>query len=126
MKASQFKQLIKEAVREVLKEELSSAAPAIQERVQQSNVPSTGIATLDAMLNETKASMNSEDYRNVINMSSQDAQGFGMMKPQSSDPTHVGQALSTAPKVGLDISQLDFVKKASAVYNKAVEKSNNK
>jgi len=54
------------------------------------------------------------------------AQGFGMMKPQSSDPTHVGQALSTAPKVGLDISQLDFVKKASAVYNKAVEKSNNK
>ena len=126
MKASQFKQLIKEAVREALKEELSNVAPAIQERVQQSNVPSTGIATLDAMLNETKASMNNEDYRNVINMSSQDAQGFGMMKPQSSDPTHVGQALSTAPKVGLDISQLDFVKKASAVYNKAVEKSNNK
>lgn len=126
MKAAQFKQLIKEAVREVLKEELSSVTPAIQERVQQSNLPSTGIATLDAMLNETKASMNSEDYRNVINMSSQDAQGFGMMKPQSSDPTHVGQALSTAPKVGLDISQLDFVKKASAVYNKAVEKSNNK
>ena len=126
MKASQFKQLIKEAVREVLKEELSNVTPAIQERVQQSNSPSTGIATLDAMLNETKASMNSEDYRNVINMSSQDAQGFGMMKPQSSDPTHVGQALSTAPKVGLDISQLDFVKKASAVYNKAVEKSNNK
>ena len=126
MKASQFKQLIKEAVREVLKEELSNVTPAIQERVQQSNSPSTGIATLDAMLNETKASMNSEDYRNVINMSSQDAQGFGMMKPQSSDPTHVGQALSTAPKVGLDISQLDFVKKASAVYNKAVEKSNSK
>lgn len=126
MKASQFKQLIKEAVREVLKEELSNVAPTIQERVQQSNVPSTGIATLDAMLNETKASMNSEDYRNVINMSSQNAQGFGMMKPQSSDPAHVGQALSTAPKVGLDISQLDFVKKASAVYNKAVEKSNNK
>lgn len=126
MKASQFKQLIKEAVREVLKEELSNVAPVIQERVQQSNVPSTGIATLDAMLNETKASMNSEDYRNVINMSSQDAQGFGMMKPQSSDPAHVEQALSTAPKVGLDISQLDFVKKASAVYNKAVEKSNNK
>ena len=126
MKASQFKQLIKEAVREVLKEELSNVTPAIQERVQQSNSPSTGIATLDAMLNETKASMNSEDYRNVINMSSQDAQGFGMMKPQSSDPTHVGQALNTAPKVGLDISQLDFVKKASAVYNKAVEKSNNK
>jgi hypothetical protein len=126
MKASQFKQLIKEAVREALKEELSNVAPAIQERAQQSNVPSTGIATLDAMLNETKASMNNEDYRNVINMSSQDAQGFGIMKPQSSDPTHVGQALSTAPKVGLDISQLDFVKKASAVYNKAVEKSNNK
>ena len=126
MKASQFKQLIKEAVREVLKEELSNVAPAIQERVQQSNIPSTGIATLDAMLNETKASMNNEDYRNVINMSSQNAQGFGMMKPQSSDPTHVEQALSTAPKVGLDISQLDFVKKASAVYNKAVEKSNNK
>lgn len=126
MKASQFKQLIKEAVREVLKEELSNTTSNVQERVQQTSAPSTGIATLDAMLNETKANMNNEDYRNVINMSSQDAQGFGMMKPQSSDPAHVSQALNTAPKVGLDISQLDFVNKASAIYNKAVEKSNNK
>lgn len=126
MKASQFKQLIKEAVREVIREELSNPAPTVQERVDTPKVSSTGNASLDAMLNETRASMSSQDYRNVINMTSQDAQGFGIRTPQSTDPSHVGQALNTAPKVGLDISQLDFVKKASAVYNKAVEKSSNR
>ena len=134
MKASEFKQLIKEAVREAIKEELLET---VQQPVSQpagNKQPSvtyekTGNAVLDA-LNETRTSMTSDDYRNVMNANSSMAASFDRsmfmpkqnIKPASDDPAVVAQAIASAPKTGIDISQLGFVNKAAAIVNVAAKK----
>lgn len=140
MKASQFKALIKEAVREVLKEELKElvTAPAspVQEQIKAPVYKSTGNAMLDA-LNETRTSMTSEDYANLGggSMRADLAQNFnrGMFTPQgrsvkpvSDAPEAVAAAVAAAPKVGLDLSQLGFVNKAAAIVNTADKKQKEK
>ena len=139
MKASQFKALIKEAVREVLKEELleivqPQQAP-VQEQVQPTPIQSTGNPILDA-LNETRGTMTPEDYRNIGggNLRAQMAQNFNRsmmmprqnVKPVSDAPEAVQAAVSAAPKVGLDLSQLGFVNKAAAIVNEADRKQKEK
>jgi len=136
MKASQFKELIKEAVREVIKEELSIPQQPIQEQVAQSSYRSTGNPILDA-LNETRGSMTSEDYQNLNGgtMQSSMAQSFNRnafmpqgraVKPVSDDPQAVAQAIAAAPKQGLDLSQLGFINKAAAIVNTADRKQKEK
>ena len=139
MKASQFKALIKEAVREVLKEELleivqPQQAP-VQEQVQTKPVQPTGNPILDA-LNETRGTMTPEDYQNIGggNLRAQMAQNFNRsmmmprqnVKPVSDAPEAVQAAVSAAPKVGLDLSQLGFVNKAAAIVNEADKKQKEK
>ena len=132
MKASQFKELIKEAVREVIKEEFSNPAQPVQEQVSQPAYKSTGNPILDA-LNETKGSMTSEDYKNISGntMQASMAQNFNRaafmpqgraVKPVSDDPQAVAQAIASAPKQGLDLSQLGFVNKAAAIVNTSIKK----
>ena len=136
MKASQFKELIKEAVREVLKEELTQIVPQpetpMQEQVTKPSFKSTGNPILDA-LNETKSNMTPEDYKNLGGgtMASSMAQSFnrGSLMPQgrairpvSDDPQAVAQAVAAAPKQGLDLSQLSFVNKAAAIVNTSIKK----
>ena len=122
MKVSQLKSLIKEAVREAIKEELGSlqtqeAAP-IQEVAQHTPPPpppkapaKTGNAILDA-LNETKYSTTAEEYRTMFNGNSSMvyAPGLGM---QSQAPA--------GPQPGIDLSQLDFAKKAGAIFKRSNE-----
>jgi len=145
MKASDFKNIIKEAVREAIREELTQMQQPVQEQVQrqliQSNgvitqLPSTGNPILDA-LNETKGSMTSEDYRNIgggdfradmaknFNRSAFMPQGRAT-KPVSDDPSAVAAAVASAPKVGLDLSQLGFINKAAAIVNEADRKQKEK
>lgn len=135
MKASQFKELIKEAVREVLVEELnktSTQQPPMQEQFTKTAPKSTGNPMLDA-LNETKSSMTAEDYSNLGGgtMGSSLAQSFNRnsfmpqgrtVKPVSDDPQAVAQAVAQAPKQGLDLSQLGFVNKAAAIVNTSIKK----
>lgn len=132
MKASQFKELIKEAVREVIKEEFSNPSQPVQEHVQAQPIQSTGNPILDA-LNETKGSMTSEDYKNIggDSMQASMAQNFNRaafmpqgraVKPASDDPQAVAQAVAAAPKQGLDLSQLGFVNKAAAIVNTSIKK----
>ena len=132
MKASQFKELIKEAVREVIKEEFSNPTQPVQEQVSQPAYKSTGNPILDA-LNETKGSMTSEDYKNISGdtMQASIAQNFNRaafmpqgraVKPVSDDPQAVAQAIASAPKQGLDLSQLGFVNKAAAIVNTSIKK----
>ena len=132
MKASQFKELIKEAVREVIKEEFSNPTQPVQEQVSQPAYKSTGNTILDA-LNETKGSMTSEDYKNIggDTMQASMAQNFNRaafmpqgraVKPASDDPQAVAQAIASAPKQGLDLSQLGFVNKAAAIVNTSIKK----
>jgi len=132
MKASQFKELIKEAVREVIKEEFSTPPQPVQEQATKSAYKPTGNAILDA-LNETRGTMTSEDYKNIggSTMQSTMAQNFNRaafmpqgraIKPASDDPQAVAQAVASAPKQGLDLSQLGFVNKAAAIVNTSIKK----
>jgi len=136
MKASDFKNIIKEAVREAIREELSEMQQPVQEQVRTQLMQSTGNAMLDA-LNETRTSMTSEDYQNLGggNLRAQMAQNFNRStfmpqgrsaKPISDDPRAVEAAVASAPKVGLDLSQLGFVNKAAAIVNEADRKQKEK
>lgn len=120
MKADVFKKLIKEAVREVLREELGDlqvAAP-VQKVVKYENYKptvakpvSTGDPIMD-LLQETRATMSSGDYRTMVSMDLSMAQN-GMPSMDS---------MISGPEPGLDISQLSFVKNAGKVFQASVEK----
>lgn len=122
MKTSQLKHLIKEAVREAIREELGATQQQtpVQEAVVNPPMPTpaakTGNALLDA-LNETKHTLSSDEYKNLINANSSmvSAPGLGM---QSNTPS--------GPMPGLDLSQLDFTKKAGAIFKKSNEISSNR
>ena len=132
MKASDFKNIIKEAVREAIREELSEMQQPVQEQVKKQPIKSTGNPILDA-LNETKGSMTSEDYRNIgggdfradmaknFNRSAFMPKGRAV-KPVSDDPQAVAAAVASAPKQGLDLSQLGFINKAAAIVNTSYKK----
>jgi len=133
MKAIEFKTLIKEAVREAIREELSEAKKDTppQPPVSKSEpVQFTGRNPLMEALNMTSRSMTSEDYRSMGTATSNMAQMFDRSafmpkqshKPVSDDPRAVAQAVAAAPKAGIDISQLSFVNKASAIVNLADKK----
>ena len=75
------------------------------------------------MLNQTKASMTSEEFKNVYSGTSDMVQKPNFASMMASN---MGMTEQKGPMPGLDISQFDFVKKAGAVYNKAVEKDKQK
>ncbi len=138
MKASEFKQLIKEAVREAIREELAGVKSSIQEQLQDTPPPPpvkqpvqfTGSNPLMEALNMTSRAMTSEDYRSMGTGTSNMAQMFDRsmfmpkqaIKPISDDPRAVAQAVAAAPKAGIDLSQLSFVNKAAAIVNTADKK----
>lgn len=126
MKTQVFKNLIKEAVKEALQEMLfqEEKKPAVQKEAFKTNgvektTPitsqyraSTPTDPITEMLNMTKASMKREDFRNIVGESS--IQGF--------NPNSFQVAQDNTPAPGLDISSLDFVKNAGAVYKASLEK----
>ena len=133
MKASEFKNLIKEAVREVLKEELTGLTQQPLQETGTTPYKRTGNSIVD-MLAETRATMTSTDFKNIVGADSSMAQSFDKsmfipkqdLKPASVDPEAVARSVAHAPKVGLDISQLSFVNKAAAIVNAADKKQKEK
>jgi len=142
MKLEQLRKIIREEVKAAVKEELqdmlteavkAASTPDINDsknnyrEVKQKDLKrtwstgnmNTGTVPLQEMLNQTKASMTSDEYRNVISGTSD-----MVKKPNfaSSMASSMGIGESSRPMPGLDISQFDFVKKAGAVYNKSIEK----
>lgn len=132
MKVELFKKLIKEAVREVVLEELPSLlsenfsqtktpAPIAQQVTKYENYKPTvarSVKTGDPImdiLNETRASMTQESYRDLISATSDmvQAPGLGMNTIDN---------LPSGPSPGLDLSNLSFVKNAGAVFKASVEK----
>lgn len=130
MKVDQLKTIIKEAVREAVREEIqeilteavsSASAPDTKSvsRPPISPAPvrkSTGDPIME-MLNMTQQSMTRDDFKNVMG---------GQMQPGMNEmnftTNSIPSSIPTGPQPGIDISQLDFVGKAAAVYNKSVEK----
>ena len=135
MKVELFKKLIKEAVREVVREELPTllsenfsqtkttapTVPAVQQVTKyEKYTPTitrpvrTGDPIMD-ILNETRASMTQESYRDLVSATSDmvQAPGLGM---------NIDTNFPSGPAPGLDLNSLSFVKNAGAVYKASVEK----
>jgi len=133
MKASQFKKLIKEAVKEAVKEALreleTPREPVVEQKIKQepvtyvNNIEHSIIEDpIQAMINETKANMRPDEYKNVLNMNSSAAPNFRMQ----ADTSQAAFMQSSEPEVGVDISQFDFVQKASTVLKAAEQKDKQK
>jgi hypothetical protein len=115
MKVNLLKELIKEAVREVIREELQfkdlnevKINPSLPQSMSKT---STEVKTVPSSINEalnlTRNSMTREDFSNIIGTNSTVIESI---QPVSN--------LST----GVDLSSLDFVEKASTIFNLSKEK----
>ena len=132
MKLDQLRKIIREEVRAAVKEELQDV---MNEAVKYASTPtkmqevpkglpkrwSTGkSATLDEMLQDTRAEMTGEDARNIMGSS-------GVQKPNfASMMTNQMVREQNGPMPGIDISQLDFVKNAGAIYKASLKKDKNR
>ena len=139
MKLDQLRKIIREEVKAAVKEELQdmlneAVRVASQPQVKEVAVPQGKLVNVKKplpsstdpimeMLNQTKASMTSDEYKNVYSGTSDMVQ-----KPNfaSMMATNMGMKENNGPMPGLDISQFDFVKKAGAVYKKSVQKDKEK
>ena len=129
MKLEQLRKIIREEVRAAVKEELQDV---MNEAVKYASTPtkmqevpkgqpkrwSTGkSATLDEMLQDTRLSMTNQDVSNITG-------GGGVQKPNfASMMSNQIAKENKGPMPGIDISNLDFVKKAKSVLDLANKKS---
>lgn len=129
MKVELLKKLIKEAVREVVREELSElisenstqSRPAVQHVTKYEEFKptvakpvKTGDPIMD-ILNETRASMTQETYKDLMSATSDMVQAPGLGINQAGN-------LSATPAPGIDLSTLSFAKNAGAIFKASVEK----
>ena len=129
MKASEFKNLIKEAVKEAIREELAGmettpAAPVVESRPAPKPVQFKGSDPITEALNMTSRSMVNEEPRSTISADSSMARFFdkSAFMPKANVTPGTPAAIATAPKVGLDISSFSFIKNANAVLKASNEK----
>lgn len=127
MKIELLKKFIKEAVKEAVREELKPLLEQTERRItitnessskssnrEESKLEAGRITSIDEALSLTKSSMTREDYSNILKENS------------SFSNTDLLETVPQGPQPGLDLSNLSFVKNAAAVFNKAVEKENNR
>jgi len=130
MKLDQLRKIIREEVRSAVKSELQEvmneaikiasnpSAPQATVNTQRVPVkkpivaPKTGKTSLDEMLRMTKSTMTNQEYKNVFSGTSNMVQGGTNMA--TSMASQMG--LQGGPAPGIDISSLDFVKKAGEVF----------
>ena len=139
MKLDQLRKVIREEVKAAVKEELQdmlneavrvASQPQVQQVTKQQSKPievqksiPTSTDPIMEMLNQTKASMTSTEYKNVYSGTSDMVQKPNFASMMASN---MGMTEQKGPMPGLDISQFDFVKKAGQVYKKSVEKDKQK
>ena len=143
MKLNQLRKIIREEVRSAVKEELQDilneavkVASTPTNEYKQPNVavpqptPTTPIAgnkSMQEMLQQTKSNMTNEDYRTVLNGTTDMVSGMpniASSMPNMASSMANQMSMNAGNQPGLDISNLDFVKKAGAVYKAAEAKSN--
>ena len=136
MKLDQLRKVIREEVRAAIREELQEV---LTEAVKIASTPTKPIsqtysevpkgqpkrwssgraATLDEMLQDTRASLTRSEASDIIG-------GQGVQKPNFASMMSNQMAKENqGPMPGIDISQLDFVKKAKGIYDLAKKKSSN-
>lgn len=145
MKLDQLRKIIREEVRAAVKEELQevmneavriASAPNVEDtnkykpvtqkdlsRTWSTGEMNSGTVPIQEMLNQTRATMTSAEYKNIYSGTSDMVQKPNFASMMASD---MGMTEPKGPMPGLDISQFDFIKKAGAVYNASVEKDKQK
>jgi len=146
MKTNELRKLIREEVKKAVKEELqdmlneavkfastpnktgvgNSYRPITQKDIKRtwSTGPlNPGTIPLEEMLQQTKKSMTGEDYNNVV---SSDSSMVRKPNCASGMAANMGMTENSGPKAGIDISKLDFVKNAKAVYDMSMKKDKQK
>ena len=73
---------------------------------------------IQEMLNQTKNNMSGEDAKNVMSFDSSMVQKPNFASMMASN---MGMNENAGPLPGIDLSQLDFVKKAGSIYKKSIE-----
>ena len=132
MKLDQLRKIIREEVRSAVKEELQDI---LNEAVRNASTPTNGMqavpkgqpkkwsvgksATLDEMLNATKAEMTGQEAANFVGQGVQKPNFASMMSSQMTKE-HKG------PMPGIDITKLDFVGKAKSILDASMKKDKNK
>lgn len=133
MKLDQLRKIIREEVRAAVKEELQEV---MNEAVKYASAPTNTMqeipkgqpkkwsvgksATLDEMLNATRAEMTSQDAANIIGNSGVQKPNFASMMSNQMVRENNG------PMPGIDISKLDFVSKAKSVLDASYKKDKNR
>ena len=133
MKLNQLRKIIREEVRSAVKEELQdilneavkhASTPVVENKQQKVTMPTpsklnpvAGNKSIDEMLKQTAEGMTNEDYRTVFNGTSDMVQGMPNMAASMANQMGMSSA-----QPGMDISQLDFVKKAGQVFKASNEK----
>ena len=79
-------------------------------------------SSLEEMLQQTKQAMTNEEYRTIFNGTSDMVSGM----PNMATTMASRMSVAAGNQPGLDISQLDFVKKAGAVFKASEEKDKQK
>jgi hypothetical protein len=145
MKLDTLRKVIREEVKAAIKEELQDM---LNEAVKVASAPSTsnvqntnqykpvvqkdlsktwstgkintGTIPLEEMLNQTQREMTGEDYKQISGATgpSVNTSTSSMMANQ------MGLTENSGPMPGIDISKLDFVKKAKDIYDLANKKTN--
>lgn len=138
MKLNQLRKIIREEVRSAVKEELQdilneavkhASTPSNEYKPVNTNVPKpsptnpvaeikTGTKSLDEMLKQTKASMTSEEYKNVFTGTADMVSGMPNMASTMANQMN----MNAGNQPGLDITNLDFVSKAKAVLDASNKK----
>ena len=113
----EVKKGIKEELREVLTEAVKVAGTPSKDLkstyVQKEPVKKTLPGNLDEMINLTKKSMTNEDYRTLVSANSSMVTGI----PNTATTMANQMNINSGNQPGLDISNLDFVKKAKNVLD---------
>jgi hypothetical protein len=129
MKVELFKKIIKEAVKEVLQEELRSILAEVGEKkegiplanlidyqedtpLSSTQAPKAGSNSLMEILNQTRQSMTREDYTHLT--------GHNPLQQPPDGIYNVAE--NRTPQVGLDLTNLGFVKNAGAILKASNEK----
>lgn len=139
MKLNQLRKIIREEVKAAVKEELQdilneavkvASTPINETKSSNTQMPTptptnpvaTGNKSINEMLKQTADNMTNEDYKSVFNGTSNMVTGMPNMATSMANQMNMG----SGNQPGLDISNLDFVKKAGAVFNASVSKDKQK
>jgi len=139
MKLNQLRKIIREEVRSAVKEELQdilneavkvASTPTNETKSSNTKMPTPtptnpvagGTKSIQEMISQTANNMTNEDYKTVINGTSDMVTGMPNMATSMASQMN----MNAGNQPGLDISNLDFVKKAGAVFNASEKKDKQK